>query len=207
MRHRRILRDSMLRITNPSIKRMSLAAGVLMLNYNVYDYIKTIIKVKLDILIKYAIIYAEYAKRITISYEDIKNSYKNISGKEYDDAPIENMCKIYKFDTRNLSIDESTNKQIKFYKNEVIEGCLFFPKATFYRLIREVAQDQSELNIKFSKDALLAIQSIIELYILKLFKRALYFTNSSKRSKMSFKDIDSAYRICSDPSLMLYYTS
>lgn len=72
--------------------------------------------------------------------------------------------------------------------------CVFFPKVSFERLVREVAQDYKN-DLRFSSDAKFLIQFATEAYLVKLYEDALLVMFNAKRQTLMPKDLQAARRV------------
>ncbi|KAE8969026.1 hypothetical protein PR002_g27559 [Phytophthora rubi] len=75
-RHRKILRDSIQGLTNPSIRRLARRAGVVRISGLIYHETWAVLRVYLSSVIRDALTYAEHANRKTIMYMDILYALK-----------------------------------------------------------------------------------------------------------------------------------
>jgi histone H4 len=70
-RHRKILRDSILGITKPAIRRLARRGGVKRISGLIYDEIRGVLKVFLENVIRDAVTYTEHAKHKTVTAFDV----------------------------------------------------------------------------------------------------------------------------------------
>lgn len=203
MRYRKILRDNIQGIKKPAIQRIINRAGIGRINGIVYDYTRMILLHDiLNPLIKNAIIYTDYAKRVTVTEEDVKNSIEHLTGKKiYDKFYVKPTCKTYSpkkskvYDSkrRKGDTDNLMEQKIKFYRQQ--DDCFYFDNASFNRLINEVAQTYN-MYIKFTKDARAGIQLITEQYLHQLFDKARDIIKIRRGHTIYPKDIEIALKFC-----------
>ena len=199
---RKVLRDNISGITKPAITRLARKGGVKRLSGMVYEEIRGVLKVHLENLVRDCATSMEYARRNTLQLKDVmfgleqtglayggitKKSCKG-HGTAKKSAPKAGR-KAHKFRSGTVSL-----QQIRHYQKQ--SACLLLPKASFSRLVREIAQDyQGETEIRFQKRAMLAIQVASEDYLIKLFQDANLSAIHSGRTTVSPKDVQLARRI------------
>jgi histone H4 len=75
-RHRKVLRDNILGITKPAIRRIARRGGVKRLSGLIYDETRGVLKVFLQNVIRDSITYTEHARRKTVTAMDVVYSLK-----------------------------------------------------------------------------------------------------------------------------------
>ncbi len=75
-RHRKVLRDNILGITKPAIRRLARRAGVKRISGLIYGEIRGVLKIFLQNIIRDAVVYTEHAKRKTVSCMDVVYALK-----------------------------------------------------------------------------------------------------------------------------------
>lgn len=70
-RHRKVLRDNILGITKPSIRRLARRGGVKRISGNIYEETRGVLKIFLENVIQDAVMYTEHARRQTVTSMDI----------------------------------------------------------------------------------------------------------------------------------------
>jgi histone H4 len=75
-RHRKVLRDNILGITKPAIRRLARRAGVKRISVLIYGEIRGVLKMFLQNIISDAVVYTEHAKRKTVSCMDVVYALK-----------------------------------------------------------------------------------------------------------------------------------
>ncbi|KAJ5557589.1 Histone H4.2 [Penicillium frequentans] len=70
-RHRKILRDQILGITKPAIRRLARRGGVKRISSMVYKETRGVLKAFLENVIREAVTYTEHAKRKTVTSLDV----------------------------------------------------------------------------------------------------------------------------------------
>ena len=75
-RHRKVLRDNILGITKPAIRRLARRAGVKRISGLIYGEIRGVLKIFLQNIIRDTVVYTEHAKRKTVSCMDVVYALK-----------------------------------------------------------------------------------------------------------------------------------
>jgi histone H3 len=87
-------------------------------------------------------------------------------------------------------------RKIRYYQKQP-GHCFNIPKASFQRLVREIAQNY-KTNLRFSPDAIMIVQIDTERYIIDLLSAAQLQAIHAKRVRVTAKDIQMARRIRGD---------
>ncbi|KAK2768222.1 Histone H4 [Arachnomyces sp. PD_36] len=75
-RHRKILRDNIMGITKPAIRRLARRGGVKRISAMIYDETRGVLKTFLESVIRDAVTYTEHAKRKTVTSLDVVYALK-----------------------------------------------------------------------------------------------------------------------------------
>ncbi len=75
-RHRKVLRDNILGITKPAIRRLARRGGVKRISGLIYDETRTVLRIFLQGIIRDAVTYTEHARRKTVSAMDVVYALK-----------------------------------------------------------------------------------------------------------------------------------
>jgi histone H3/H4 len=75
-RHRRILRDNILGITKPAIRRLARRGGVRRIGGLIYEETRGVLRGFLENVIRDAVTYSEHAKRKTVTALDVVHALK-----------------------------------------------------------------------------------------------------------------------------------
>ncbi|KAI1755600.1 histone-fold-containing protein [Xylaria castorea] len=75
-RHRKILRDNILGITKPAIRRLARRGGVKRISGSIYEEIRTVLKMRLEQIIKDCVTYTEYRQAKTVTINDVLHSLR-----------------------------------------------------------------------------------------------------------------------------------
>jgi len=70
-RHRKVMRDNILGITKPAIRRLARRGGVKRISGLIYDETRTILRQFLDTVLRDTITYCEHSKRKTVRPLDV----------------------------------------------------------------------------------------------------------------------------------------
>ena len=74
-RHRKVMRDNILGITKPAIRRLARRGGVKRISGLIYDETRSVLKTFLDGVVR-AVTYTEHAKRKTVTAMDVVYALK-----------------------------------------------------------------------------------------------------------------------------------
>lgn len=80
LRHRKVLRDNIMGITKPAVRRLARRAGCIRISGLVYEETRSVLKNFLDGVIRTAIMYTDHAKRKTVTVMDIVYALKKQQG-------------------------------------------------------------------------------------------------------------------------------
>jgi histone H4 len=75
-RHRKVLRDTILGVTKPAIRRLARRGGVKRLSGCIYDETRGVLKVFLETVIRDAVTYTDHARRKTVTPMDVVYALK-----------------------------------------------------------------------------------------------------------------------------------
>lgn len=75
-RQRRVVRENILGITKPAIRRLARRGGVKRLSGLVYDETRSVLKVFLENIVRDAVTYTEHARRKTVTALDVVYALK-----------------------------------------------------------------------------------------------------------------------------------
>ena len=75
-RHRKVMRDNILGITKPAIRRLARRGGVKRISGLIYDETRSVLKTFLDGVVRDAVTYTEHAKRKTVTAMDVVYALK-----------------------------------------------------------------------------------------------------------------------------------
>ena len=75
-RHRKVMRDNILGITKPAIRRLARRGGVKRISGLIYDETRSVLKTFLDGVVRDAVTYTEHAKSRTATAMDVVYALK-----------------------------------------------------------------------------------------------------------------------------------
>ena len=75
-RERKVLKDNILRVTKPAIRRLARRGGVKRLSGQIYEETRGVLKVFLEEAIRDSIVYMEHARRKTVTGKDVEYALK-----------------------------------------------------------------------------------------------------------------------------------
>lgn len=155
-------------------------------------------------MIKNAVTFCQHHNRTTIQRVDIiesarVNGYPILThGEEAPNQKCDTYSSVTKptveksEKTRKLKPGTKAIREIKFYQKQ--SDCVYFAKASFERLVKEVTQD-FVVDYKWSADAVALSQLITEEYIVNLFERANLCAIHAKRQSLKPMDIQLVRRL------------
>jgi len=162
------LYDNITSISNDAIRRLANLAGVKYISAHVYEYVRGLLHVRLEKLIKDAIIYGvEYKESKRISKEHVLFSLERNDMKYYSNGDEHNMkrCKSKEYKGykkgRNIILNIKNAQKNNF-------DCYNLNRAGFERLIREVTIDYSVDSLQWSGEATGVLLHAIEMFVVKL---------------------------------------
>ena len=74
--HRKVMRENILGITKPAIRRLARRGGVKRISGLIYDETRSVLKTFLDGVVRDAVTYTEHAKRKTVTAMDVVYALK-----------------------------------------------------------------------------------------------------------------------------------
>ncbi|KAH7149922.1 histone H4 [Dactylonectria estremocensis] len=77
-RHRKILRDNIMGITKPAIRRLARRGGVKRISAGIYEDIRAALKDRLEMILRDCATYVEYRRAKTITIHDVIHSLRRI---------------------------------------------------------------------------------------------------------------------------------
>ncbi|KAH9904141.1 putative histone H4 [Xylariomycetidae sp. FL2044] len=77
-RHRKVLRDNILGITKPAIRRLARRGGVKRISGQIYDQVRDALRARLVETLSSAIMYTEYRQAKTVTINDILFALKRL---------------------------------------------------------------------------------------------------------------------------------
>lgn len=176
-RHRKVIRDAILQIKKPEIRRIYLLAGIKSVSNQYqnsgYEITRGYLVDFARKVLKRSIAIMEHSKRKTLQYDDVVSAFTLL----------------------NISIiGLPTDGKFKGNTSEELQAegnCHFFARICFERVIREVGQDY-HIDINYSAVALQAIQFATESYLLRIAKNAKSILKAAKRETVTQSDISKA---------------
>ena len=211
MTKKKILRDSIKKITNSSLKHISQKAGVKYVNKKVYEYIKALLRLWLANVIRDAVVITEYYTKLTINEGCINAALSNLNenrgwinpGKKIKACKIKSTKKSTKNSSKNSTKNSSKKKRkispgkkslsaIRYYQRQ--SDCLLIPPTSFRRLVKEITQDFN-VKLRYSPGSIELLQFMAENYLLRLFEAGNLNAVNTESDTVEVKDIGLALRI------------
>ncbi len=75
-RHRKVLRDNILGVTKPAVRRLARRGGVKRISGPIYEETRGVLKVFLENIIRDSVTYTEHARRKTVTAMDVVYALK-----------------------------------------------------------------------------------------------------------------------------------
>lgn len=197
VRHRKILRDNIRGITQPALRRILETAGVKRVQTLCYEELRSVLKWKLENIVRQYVTFTEYARRKTVTVEDVKASLdvegihlgaglnktakktaslqscnsrgkSSSSAKEEDEKPASAVNnEEEKVVKKPHRYKPGTVSLRNIRKQQKNSDCLKIPKINFERLVREITQDFAE-DCRYADGVIELVQLVIEDYLIKL---------------------------------------
>lgn len=167
-KNKNIVRDNIANVSKDSIKRLARKAGIKYLSNLIYDEVRGVIVVWLEQIISKAIIYAQYRNKVTVSLDDVLEATRFLGWKIYTtghEADIKT-CPVYSSSKKNYNKGDKAIKEIEYYQEQ--SECVYIARAIFERVVREYTQNIAQM--KWTADALLLVQTIIEGKLVDVFE-------------------------------------
>jgi len=184
MRHRKILRDNILGIKNPELKRIAYMAGANRIEDDIYEKLRNVIQAFLK---KVCFISSEYisnariktVKKEIVDYA-IESSYKKVF---YDGEELKK-CKLYQGKRKN---------HMKFYQDKSID-CVQINKVGFVRLVKEMMQD-FKIDVNWSARALTTLHISTEMMLIELLGYSVVVLLNREGKTLRVRDIETVQAI------------
>ncbi|KAI1116868.1 histone-fold-containing protein [Nemania sp. NC0429] len=77
-RHRKILRDNILGITKPAIRRLARRGGVKRISGSIYEEVRAVMRKRLEDILRYCVTYTEYRQAKTVTVNDVLHALRHI---------------------------------------------------------------------------------------------------------------------------------
>ena len=176
----KILRDNEHGLTDNSLKRLALRAGITTVSAGSYNQMKAIIKEFLQDVLSRATTVMTHRRGKTIMIKDVKygleaSGYRKLYGVPGD------------LKTCPVSERKTVKSQIQDYQNNG-HGCVFLAQLPFSRYVREITQD-FQTDVRFSDDAIGAIQVATEDHLTEILIKAQMLMVHVKRNTLFPNDI------------------
>lgn len=208
VKHRRILRDNIQGITKPGIKRICRRAGVLRISGQVYEEFRGRMKVFMEDLLKNILTITEHHRRKTVTESDLESALQ-IVGIYLGAAENPNTNSTFsRVKSRTKSHKEEDGKEAKPHKfkpgtvarrdirhQQKHSDSFAFPKANVKRLTREIAQDYTDLDIRFTARFMELFQLVIETFLVKIMEAANLAALHAERQTVYPKDLQLAVKV------------
>ncbi|TWU76614.1 hypothetical protein ED733_008156 [Metarhizium rileyi] len=78
VRHRKILRDTIMGITKPAIRRLARRGGVKRISADIYGEVRTVLKQRLELLLGICVVFVEHRNAKTVTVDDVLFALRQI---------------------------------------------------------------------------------------------------------------------------------
>lgn len=167
----------------PSIQRLGFTAGVKSMTAEAIKEVERRAKYLVEEITKKIVTITEYAGVKTVREQDARHVLKQMNMTVYGIAP-DKLCKLYS------AKKSDALKKILFYQQQ--HDCLYFAKSVFKKYLKQ------EIDLRVGDSASALIQHAVEVYIIKLLKRANKIAINAKRQRVTDKDVQLAVVLCAD---------
>lgn len=209
MRQRRVIRDAIQGVTRPAIRRLAYRGGVKRVSGLVYEETRGILKVYLEKILRVATAIVSHDKRKTVSAADVQKALVSQGLHEVAGMPLTRMSTGMSaedftayVDSSFESVDFSAGKRrsrpgmkaLRMIRKAQKSTGFLIPRASFARLVREVAQEFLG-DLRFEDAAFRLLQASSESYLVHLFEHANLDAIHAKRETLMPKDLQLARRV------------
>lgn len=201
-RHRKILRNNIDGITKPVITRAGRRAGAIRIESAVYDQMRSLVLTFMEKLMFQAMLITEYERKLTVSFETVNSAYYFAFGRCYlggENTPItggisEVRRVIGRSDGVRRKSGTSALGEIRFYQKH--SDSTFIPYVPMSRLVKEMGQKYTDLDIRYSEKAICLIRFLLEEYMVALLKIANDLAIHAGRKTVEVLDLKKADEYC-----------
>jgi histone H3/H4 len=167
-------------MNDSALHRIYNRAGGTRISGSVYDQIREVGEKYLSAVVNYAIIFAEYENKKTISSDHVLHSIDRMGYISI--YPISGDVKPCKISKKKKIITK-----IKEYQQQ--SDCYMFAKAPIEAQIKQIS-NKTIPGFKWAKDALMTLQLALEFTINKIFVAAIQSMVNCGRTTLQYKDVD-----------------
>ena len=177
-------------LTNGALHRLLSRAGCVRVGSLAYEEIRGNVSAFLKNIIRKSVILMESCNQTTIK---LKHVEPNLPTSVFSENASDKKCHTYESHAkvRRNKPGALALKEAKFYQKT---GCLLLSKASFSRLVREIAEE-SKPDLRLSEKACIILQYATENFIVKLGENACLNAIHAKRHTVQPKDIQLAMRL------------
>jgi histone H3/H4 len=181
-------------LRNSGIRRVARQAGVKALSSLVYDECRKHMEDFVTLLVRKAVIYAEYNRRRTVKQDDVLSVLESHNLRMYvtgHEGELQR-CESYKSKTGKSRKSKRGNLALREIKHaQKQHDCVFFSRSGVYRVVKSIIDD-----CKFSSNAMGTIQVALEKYLVELLSRANLCAIHAGRETVQPKDVELTVAIC-----------
>lgn len=201
-RNRKVMRDSIQRITRPALRRIQRVAGIKTISGLVYEELRGVLKHRLESILKNTTEIAKYLRVKTVKPAHVVEALKQEGVMVVAGLGNLDSMKDTKHPKRKERAEGTKPHRSKpgtaaireIRRAQKNSDTLVIPYAPFNALVREISQDFMD-DLRFSEEAVKAIQLAVEDYLVKMLQEALLCTIHAQRQVLHVEDIQLARRI------------
>lgn len=164
-------------LTKSAIHRIAQKAGATYVSSQIYDKVREIVMKFLYKILHRINLYAQHARKVTVSEDDVLMSLETEYKKIYPSARGGDVVKC----------KASTPR-----KSE--NACLHFSMAGFDRVVRGITKDITKhgmnKELHFAADAIPTLQQVTEVYLFEIFEVVCLFATHAQRQTITIEDME-----------------
>jgi len=184
------LRDAANNIAKSGINRVARQAGVVRIQGRVYPEMRGIIRMHIENVVKFAYLFAEYQRRKTIKFEDVKEALDRLGLKVWGVNRIEkvNRSGLKKPKTERKRKTRRGSKALREVRKYQKAQTLLMARSPIERLIRQVLANY-RFNGRISAQAVSLIHVSVESRVRKLLGKSQLLAIHAKRKTVQDNNI------------------
>lgn len=193
-RHKKVVKRDAEVSSSPGIIRLTKQGESIKVSKIVVAELKNIMKNMLARrIVNGAVTYMEHSRRKTINLKDVVHAYEFEFGmKYYGTHPPSKVCAKAPKTAKGKS--KSLHAQVAHYQKQ--SDCLLLQKAPFRECMKElIIEYSSQSDVRIKKDAMLALQDIIERFTVKIIKNGVEIMVTCGGTMLMLKHLQAALRV------------
>lgn len=188
----KFFKDHIKSLSKNAYMKLAHKAGVKAMAGLCVEELRNVSRNFLENVLRTAIIYTQHTDRRRISRDDVLEATRHLGHQVLAAGDESKLKRCDSFTDKKGKARKSTRgtralREITFYQKQY--DCLYFSRAGFSRLVREISQIDLEKDMHFSSDSLGLLQQILEIYVIKLLDNANLLALHAQRHTVLPKDI------------------